>query len=94
VIVAEDKNIIENADGSMTVTLSRGIDISGVLVNTLQMREPVVGDQLAAQKLSGSDADKDIFMLANLCMLAPSDIQKLKLRDFKRVQDAYLRFFD
>lgn len=75
------------------VTLSRPATIAGAQVSQIAMREPTVDDQLAAEKLGeGGQADK-IYM-ANLCQLAPEDIGRLPLRDFKRLQMAFLFFLD
>lgn len=81
-----------NADGSVDVTLSRPLDIDGAKVAVLRMREPTVGDQLAADEATGSEAAKEITMLSNLCQVAPDDIKRLKLRDYKRAQVAFLGF--
>lgn len=83
-----------NDDGSATVTLSRPADIAGVKAPSITMREPTVDDQLAMDAVSGSDGVKEISIFANLSMLAPSDISKLPLRDYKRLQVAFGFFID
>lgn len=84
----------ENADGSFDITLSRPADIAGVKSATLRMREPTVADQEVASEMNGSDAAREITVFANLCDLAPDDIRKLPLREYKRLQTAYLAFID
>lgn len=91
------KNIPEFIDmtqpGRAVVTLSRPATIAGAQVLQITMREPTVDDQLAAEKMGeGGQADK--MYMANLCQLAPEDIGKLPLRDFKRLQTAFLFFLD
>lgn len=80
--------------GSVDITLSRPLDVSGAPVASLRMREPTVADQLAMDKAGGSDADKELAMIANLCMVAPSDLHKLTLRDYRKVQKAFTSFID
>lgn len=81
-----------NDDGSADVTLSRPLDIDGAKVRVLRMREPTVADQLAADEHKGTEAAREIAMLSNLCMVTPEDIKALPLRDYKRMQAAFLGF--
>ena len=81
-------------EGPQTITLRKPISIDGVSVTQLQMREPTVGDQLANAKRSGTDAEKELAFIANLCMVKPSDLHALTPRDFKRVQEVLLGFFE
>mgnify|MGYP000039893694 CR=1 FL=1 len=83
-----------NDDGSVDITLSKPAEFAGVKTSTVRMREPTVGDQEVASEMSGSDASREINVFANLCDLAPDDIRKLPLRDYKRFQTAYLGFID
>lgn len=81
-------------EGYADITLATPATILGSKVSTLRMREPIVEDQLAADATSGSDAQKEIATFANLCDLAPDDIRKLTMRNYKRVQAAWLGFLD
>lgn len=83
-----------NDNGSADITLSRPADIAGAKVSVVRMREPTVGDQEVASEMTGSDATREITVLANLCELAPDDIRRMPLRDYKRLQTAYLGFLD
>lgn len=83
-----------NDNGSADITLSRPASISGVQTTAVRMREPTVGDQEVASEMSGSDAAREITIFANLCDVAPDDIRKLPLRDYKRLSTAYLGFID
>lgn len=82
----------ENADGSLTVELIKGFDQDGTRVKALRMREPTVEDQLAATEAGGSDAIKEVRLIANLCEVAPEAIRALTIRDYYRVQGAYSAF--
>lgn len=82
----------ENQNGSVDIQLSKAISIDGASVKALRVREPTVADQLAMDKIQGSDADKELAMLANLCMVKPADLHQLTLRDYKKVQAAFVGF--
>jgi len=89
------KLIKSNDDGSVTVTLSRPIQINGASISALTMREPTVQDHLAAEGTKGSDLTKEVTMFANLCTIAPDDIKILPHRDYMRLTAAYTSsFFD
>jgi len=84
---------IKLVEGAAQVTLSRPLEIDGAKVKVLSMREPTVDDQLVAEKYgNGGEADK--MYMANLCQVAPDDIGRLPLRDFKRLQEAFGFFID
>lgn len=78
--------------GFVDVELSRPMDIDGAQVKALRMREPTVADQLASEEMKGSDSAKEIAMLANLCEVSPDDIKRLTLKDYKKLQAAFLGF--
>lgn len=84
--------IKENDDGSVTVTLARGVDISGATVKALTLREPTVADQLAAQKSNKNVGDAEVVLIANLAQITPAEVQSAKLRDYKRLQEALVGF--
>ncbi len=84
----------ENADGSIDITLTRSMDIDGLKVETLRMREPTVNDQLVMDASKGSDVEKEISMFANLCQIAKEDIKKLTLKNYQRVQKAFSSFIN
>lgn len=74
------------------ISLSTPLDINGAEVKALRMREPTVSDQLAADMIKGGDSAKEVQLFANLCEINPDDIKKLTLKDYRRVQDAFLFF--
>lgn len=78
--------------GFTDVELSRPISIDGADVTKLRLREPTVADQLAADEYKGGDAAKELFTMANLCQVTPDDLKKLTLRDYKKLQGAFLNF--
>lgn len=78
--------------GFVDVELSRPMVIDGAQVKALRMREPTVADQLASEEMKGSDSAKEIAVLANLCEVSPDDIKRLTLKDYKKLQAAFLGF--
>ena len=78
--------------GYVNIELSRPIEIDGVQVTTLRMREPTVADQLILEDMKGSDAAKEVALVANLCEVTPDDIKRLTLRDYRKVQKAFSGF--
>lgn len=81
------------ADGAyINITLSRALDVDGAKISALRMREPTVADQETSLEIDGTDAKREILMFANLCEVSPEDIRKLGLRDYRRIQEAFLNF--
>lgn len=78
--------------GYVDVELARPLTIDGAQVKALRMREPTVADQLASDEMKGGEAAKEITMLANLCEVSPDDIKRLTLRDYKKLQGAFMGF--
>ena len=74
------------------IKLNSPIEINGVETKTLRMREPTVGDQLAATENSLSDGMKEITFIANLCEVTPDDIKQLTLKDYGKVQEQFVNF--
>jgi len=58
----------------------------------LTMRRPKVRDMLAAEKAKGNDAEKEILLFANLCEVAPADIEALDMADYQQLQKVYKDF--
>jgi hypothetical protein len=92
--MTEKKDYLAEGDGHIDVTLKRPIEIGGTTITMLRIREPSVADQLAMDTLKGSDAEREVGLFANLCVVTPADIQKLKLADYKRLQEAFRSFID
>lgn len=73
------------------IELDFPIEISGVEVKHLVMRRPKVRDDLAASKSGGSDEDKAVLLVANLCEVTVDDLMDLDSADWakleKQVQD-------
>lgn len=91
----KDDGVTVNSDGSLSVKLSQPINIDGATLSALCMREPTLDDEIVGDKMPGSDIEKEAALLANLCMLKPADMRKLRSRDYRRLRAAYANhFFD
>lgn len=81
--------------GECKIDLIGGLTmVSGVTVSSLTMREPTVEDQIVHDEMKGSDALREVTMFANLCEVAPDDIRKLSLKNYRRLQEAYAGFLE
>ncbi len=74
------------------IVLDRPLTVDGTEVTTLRLREPTVQDQIAASETKGSSARQEITMIANLCEISPDAVCQLSLRDYKKLQQAFLGF--
>lgn len=84
-----------NPNGSVTVKLTRPKEINGATIAELTLREPTVEDHVISNAAKGTELDKEVSLFANLCEVAPSDLRKLPMRDYMRLQAAYTaNFFD
>lgn len=75
-----------------TVTLEFPIEVDGVSVDSLTVRRPTVRDQLLMDKMKGSETEKGVKYIANLCEVAPSDIEQLDAADFLALSEVVQGF--
>jgi len=81
-----------NADGSATVTLAKGVEVSGARVMVMTLREPTVADQIAAQESGRNAAHQEVTLISNLAQITPEELGALTLRDYRRLQEALAGF--
>lgn len=89
-----EKDYLKEGDGFVEITLAKPADVAGAKLSKLTMREPSVRDLEAAQSYTGSEAAKEVQLFANLLEIGVDDVRALKLRNYKRVQEAYASFTD
>lgn len=77
-----------------TIQLAYPVQAEGRELTQLRLRRPKVRDELAAQRPGGSDAERELRLLANLCEVAPATLEDLDMADYLRLQEAYKGFFD
>jgi hypothetical protein len=79
-------------NNSETITLQYPISADGALIEQLTLRRPLVRDRLIAEKTSGSEVEKEIRLLANLCELPPQHIELLDMADYVKLQECLAGF--
>ena len=83
------KHNVDGDEESITVTLAKGIMAGGEKRTEITLREPTVGDNMAArQSAKGDNAGHEVNLLANLAGLSPDEIRSAKMRDYTRLQEA------
>lgn len=75
-----------------SIKLNHPINVDGRQIVELQLRRPKVRDRLTVEKMNGAEAEKEIRFIANLCEVAPNDIEELDMADYVRLQDALAGF--
>ena len=78
----------------MQIKLSHPVVSDGTELRVLNLRRPKVRDVLLAAKIGGTEEEKEIRVLANLCEVAPDVVEELDMADYKRLQDGYRSFFE
>ncbi|MBU3035448.1 phage tail assembly protein [Tritonibacter mobilis] len=83
------KHNVDGDEETITVTLAKGIIAGGEKRTEITLREPTVGDNMAArQSAKGDNAGHEVNLLANLAGLSPDEIRSAKMRDYTRLQEA------
>ena len=73
----------------ITVTLLKGVKVDGETRKSLTLREPSVGDNMAAREMGNKDAAmSEVILIANMAGVPPEVIQGAKMRDYSRLQEA------
>ena len=79
------------------IELKYPITIDGTETSVLHMRRPKVRDQLLVDKsgmVGKSQAEREVLLIANLCEVAPGDIEQLDMSDYKKLQEAFGAFLE
>lgn len=87
-------DFLKHGEGHCDVSMTPPVAIGGSKVTALRMREPTVRDNLMMEKTSGSEAEQEIALMANLCEITPDEVKGLTLRNYKRLQAAVTSFLD
>mgnify|MGYP000954081289 CR=1 FL=1 len=82
------------SSGTTTITLDFPVVSDGTEVRALYLRRPKVRDHMLADKLGGTDAEKEVRYFANLCEVAPEMMENLDMSDYKKLRSAHDGFFD
>ncbi|WP_336286552.1 phage tail assembly protein [Cronobacter dublinensis] len=77
---------------TITVTLSRPVDLDGETVTSLTVREPTVRDKLMFEKAKGDLMEKELAMIASLCNRDPKELYNLPSYDYDQLVKAFNDF--
>ncbi|MDO6756924.1 phage tail assembly protein [Phaeobacter inhibens] len=76
-------------EDSISVSLLKGVTVDGEKRTTLTLREPSVGDYIAARQTGKNDsALAEVILIANLAEVPPDAIKFSKMKDYDRLQEA------
>ena len=76
-----------------TIKLQHPFTLNGEEIVALTLRRPKVRDRLIAEKSQGSEVEKEIRLIANLCEVAPDCIENLDMADYMACQETLGSFF-
>ncbi len=74
------------------VKLQYPVRVNGQELTELRMRRPKVRDRLVVEKLAASQAEKEVRFIANLCEIAPDDVEELDMADYAQLQEVLSGF--
>lgn len=61
-------------------------------ITTLRMREPKVMDRLKFSYMTGSEDEKDLAMISDLCETSVDVLKNLTIADYKQLEDQFVVF--
>lgn len=93
-IMTDKTDFLTQGDGYVDIALASPATIAGVQTDAVRMREPLLRDQLVMSSAKGTDAEREVMLIANLCEIAPDDLKAMTLRNYTRLQKAFLGFID
>ena len=76
------------------IKLIEPITVNGTTYENLRIRRPKVRDRLAVERMKKSEAEKEIFMIANLAEVEPEVIEELDLADYAKIQGVFADFLE
>lgn len=74
------------------IELDYPVEFKGTKYTALTMRRPKVRDQLAADKVGVTQAERETALFGNLCDVPPDVIQELDMKDYGQLQERYESF--
>lgn len=67
-------------------------DQQGNPITTLRMREPKVMDRLKFSYMTGSEDEKDLAIISDLCETSVDVLKNLTIADYKQLEDQFVVF--
>lgn len=83
---------LQLAPDQALITLSVPTLINGVQVDSLSMASPTIRqDRAALAQANDSESRYELLLFASLCQTGEADLGQLEVRDYRRLQAAYVR---
>lgn len=77
---------------SVTLKLTKPVEMNGVVSDKISLRSPTVRDVRAAQTVAaGDDEQRELNLFASLAEISVKDLEGLVLKDYNRLQAGYFR---
>jgi hypothetical protein len=75
-----------------TVKLLHPIQYNGVTLKEISLRRPKVRDRLVVDRMTVSDAEKEIILISNLAEISRDAIEEIDLADYANIQKVLQNF--
>ncbi|GHS91591.1 hypothetical protein AGMMS49949_02230 [Alphaproteobacteria bacterium] len=69
-----------------TIKLDHPIQVNGIALKEIFLRRPKVRDRLVVDKMTVSDAEKEVLLIANLAEISREAVEELDLSDYSKIQ--------
>jgi hypothetical protein len=83
---------ILNKITSDKIILTHPIQYNGILLKEISLRRPKVRDRLVVDRMTVSDAEKEILLIANLAEISREAIEEIDLADYANIQKVLQHF--
>jgi hypothetical protein len=74
------------------IILTHPIQYNGILLTEISLRRPKVRDRLVVDRMTVSDAEKEILLIANLAEISREAIEEIDLADYSNIQKVLQSF--
>jgi hypothetical protein len=75
-----------------TIKLLHPIQYNGVSLKEISLRRPKVRDRLVVDRMTVSDAEKEIILISNLTEISREAIEEIDLADYANIQKVLQSF--
>jgi len=77
---------------SVIVTLTKAVEMNGVVCDKVTLRAPTVRDVRAANTAAGNDDEqRELMLFSSLAEVGSKDLEGMTLKDYQRLQAGYFR---
>jgi hypothetical protein len=74
------------------IILEHPIQYNGVALKEISLRRPKVRDRLVVDRMTVTDAEKEILLIANLAEISREAIEEIDLADYANIQKVLQSF--